>query len=306
MSLTLRALSVILCVVPLAFAAEQPSNATGTLTVNGITTKLTHAYAFHDAGVEMTRVFVTPKALDADTLAGELPLHGSGGQSALRARVAKGELSAIELFITGDGSIDTVIIFDRAFDAPTPTSGDDLFWSEPYRMPGGWVGGRSRSKQEQEFFDHRWSYDVAYFAPVGEKAFVVPAPASVEAQRKEIEVRETPRIVPPGGGEEGKAYLAFFGNLESGNVNAALQQMTPAMLAAVADRMQVAKLAPTDLSLWAMSLTTPPGKVEIVGGVRDANGTRLELRRTTGSRVRFGTALMVREENGWKVAEQSW
>jgi hypothetical protein len=286
--------------------AQQASNVSGTLTVNGVTTKLEYAYAFHDPAAQSIRVLVVPKALTAELLGGEIPLRSSRGDSAFRQSVARGEASAIELFVQPGGEIETVIIFDRNFPAPTPTGGEDLFWSEPYRMPEGWVGGRSRTKGEQEFFENRWTYDIAYFAPVGQKGFEVPSAAAVGSQRKEIEARERPRILPADGGEEGAAYLAFFGNLETGNVKAALEQITPAMVDAVAERMDVAKLTPADLSLWAMSLTTPPGKVEIVGGVRDPEGTLLELRRTNGSRVRFGTATMVRDGGGWKVAEQSW
>jgi hypothetical protein len=300
------ALLVILAVVPLVAGAQQASNASGTLTVNGVATKLEYAYAFHDPAAEAIRVLVVPKALTAELLAGEVPLRGSRGDSAFRESVARGEASAIELFVQPGGEIETVIIFDRNFSAPTPTGGEDLFWAEPYRMPDGWIGGRSRTKTEQEFFDNRWTYDIAHFAPVGQKGFEIPSAAAVAAQRKEIEARETPRILPADGGEEGAAYLAFYRNLETGDVKAALDQMTLAMIDAVAERMDVAKLTPADLTLWAMSLTTPPGKVEIVGGVRDQDGTLMELRRTNGSRVRFGAATMVQDGGVWKVAEMRW
>ncbi len=301
-----RSLSVVFCIVPLALVAQQTPNASGTLTVNGVTTQLQYAYAFHDAADGSIRVLIVPKALSPAVLGGETALRDSGGQSAFRGSVAKGETSAIELFITPDGLMQTVMVFDRGFDAPTPSTGDDSYWSEPYRMPAGWIGGRSRTKQQQEFFDTKWEYDVSYFAPVGDKGFDVPTAAAIAAQRKEVGTRETPRIVPPGGGEEGAMYLGFFKNLETGKTQAALQQMMPAMVRAVAEQMQVRELSPTDLALWAMSLTTPPGPVEIVGGVRDPDGTLLELRRMPGSRVRFGSARIVRDGGTWKVAEQNW
>ena len=101
-------------------------------------------------------------------------------------------------------------------------------------------------------------------------------------------------------------YLAFFRNLESMNSKAFLAQMTPAMVRSVAGQMGVAELSPSDLGVWAMSLTTPPGAVEILGGVRDPDGTLLELRRTAGSRVEFGTAKIVKDGGVWKVAAQDW
>jgi hypothetical protein len=306
MSAALRALAVALCLVPLSLAAQQASNASGSLTVNGVTTKLHHAYAFHDASHGATRILVTAKPLTAAVLTQEAALLDSRGESPLRDAARKGETSAIELFVTPDGLMQTVMVFDRGFQDPTPSTGDDSYWFEPYRMPAGWTGARSRAKQQQEFFDTRWEYEVAYFAPVGAKSFEVPTAAAIAAQKKEVDARETPRIVPPGGGEEGAMYLAFYKNLEATNGKALLAQMTPAMARSLAAQMEVAQLSPSDLAMWAMSLTTPPGPVEILGGVRDADGTLLELRRSAGSRVKFGTAKIVKDGGVWKVAAQEW
>lgn len=305
MSIARLSLVVALCLAPLPLAAEG-SNASGTLTVNGVTAKLQHAYAFHDAAHGATRVLITAKPLTAAMLAEEVSLLDSRGQSAFRDAVRNGETSAIELFVTPDGLMQTVMVFDSGFQDPTPSTGDDSYWYEPYRMPAGWTGGRSRTKQQQEFFDTHWEYDVAFFTPAGKTSFEIPSAAAIAAQRAEIEKRETPRIVPPGGGEEGAIYLAFFRNLEAANPKALLAQMTPAMVRSVAERMGVAELSPSDLSVWAMSLTTPPGPVEILGGVRDPDGTLLELRRTAGSRVKFGTAKLVKEGDTWKVDAQEW
>ncbi|HEY0787214.1 MAG TPA: hypothetical protein VGE86_01125, partial [Thermoanaerobaculia bacterium] len=257
-----RCLAAALCLVPLALSAQPASNASGTLTVNGVTSKLQYAYAFHDAAHGATRVLVTAKPLTAALLAEEVALLDSRGTSALRDAVRKGETSAIELFVTPDGLMQTVMVFDRGFQEPTPSTGDDSYWYEPYRMTAGWTGARSRTKEQQEFFDTKWEYDVAYFAPVGKTSFEVPSASAIAAMRKEVEARETPRTLPPGGGEEGAFDLAFFKSLEAGNPKVLLPQMTPAMVRSLAEQMQVKELSPSDLTLWAMSLTTPPGKVE--------------------------------------------
>jgi hypothetical protein len=306
MSTAWRSLAVTLFLVPLSLWAQQTPNASGTLTVNGVTSTLQYAYAFHDEANGATRVLVTAKPVTAGHLGEEVALLHSRGQSALRDAVRKGETSAIELFVTPDGLMQTVLVFDRGFQNPTSAGGDDCYWFEPYRMAPGWTGARSRTKQQQEFFDTKWEYDLAYFAPVGKTSFDVPSASAIAAMRKEVEARETPRILPPGGGEEGAFYLAFFKSIEAGNPKVLLPQMTPAMLGSVAERMQVDRLTPTDWALWAMSLITPPGPLEIVGGVRDQDGTLLELRRTAGSRVKFGTARIVKEDGVWKVAEHSW
>ena len=52
----------------------------------------------------------------------------------------------------------------------------------------------------------------------------------------------------------------------------------------------------------------PAGKVEIVGGVRDPDGTTLELRKTvtSGGSKTFGTARLIKEQGAWKIAEENW
>jgi hypothetical protein len=298
-------LIVALCMlVPAVLPAQQASNASGMLKVNGVATELHFAYAFRDGA--STRVLLTPEALPAELLDEEAGLRDNTVPTPFRDSVVEGQASAIELLVEPDGAIRTVKVFHEAFPGPTPTSGPNAYWSEPYRMQDGWIGGRSRTKQQQEFFDTKWEYEVSYFAPVGKKTFDLPSAAAIDARRSEIEAREGRRIVPPGGGEEGAMYLAFFANLEAGNPKALLAQMTPAMVRSVAEWMQVAELSSSDIGIWAMSLTTPPGPVEILGGVRDPEGTLLELRRTAGSRVKFGTARIVKDGGEWKVAEQEW
>ncbi len=309
MSIASRTLWMVICTLALALparAANPAPNASGTLKVNGRTTTLQYAYAFRDSkGV--TRVMISGQPLPQDTLASEAAL-GIAGQkpSPFRDRVQKGESSAIELFIRPDGVLDTVVLFERSFQTPTPSGGDEVYWYEPYTMPAGWTGGRARTRERQEFFDTKWEYEVSYFAPIGQKGFEVPAAAAIAAQRTQVETREKARIVQPGGGEEGAMYLAFYKLMEAGNTKALLDQMTATMKSAVASQMQVPALTPSDLASWAMMHGVPPGKVEIVGGVRDAGGTILELRRTTERRVRFGTAKIVKEGGRWKVAEENW
>lgn len=302
-------LPLVICTLGLALpcsVAGQPSNASGSLTVEGKTTNLRYAFAFHDTASGFTRILITSAPVSTSVLAEEAVLPvAKAGRTAFRELVANGQIAAVELFVNGDGDMETARLFENDFNMPTLISGDSTFWYEPYRMPAGWIGARSRTRTTQEFFDNKWSYDVAYFAPVGPKSFALPSQAAVEAQRKEIDAREKPRIVQPGGGEEGALYLSFYRNLEAVNTKALLDQMTASMKKTLASEMGVATVTAGDLPSWAMMHSTPPAKVEIVGGVRDADGTLLELRKS-GTREEFGTARIVKEDGVWKVAEQNW
>ena len=126
-----RALFVILAGLALStHALGQPSNASGTLTVNGKAVQLRYAYAFRDATSGATRVLVSSAPLTAPMLSAETGLRDSRGQSALRDLVRKGEASAIELFVA-DGRMETVMVFSTGFNDPTPCSSDNSYWFEP-------------------------------------------------------------------------------------------------------------------------------------------------------------------------------
>ncbi len=290
--------------------AEQTShafNASGSVTVNGKVTALHYAYARYDAEDKTTRVLITDRALDAGMLAEESSGMFSGEKPSFRDLSKSGEAAGVELFINRANEVETVEVFSKAFDMPTPTSGHK-FWYEPYRLSTGWIGGRSRSKEAETFFKLVWEYNVTFLTTVGQKGFEIPAGPALAAARKANDAREEARIVPSGGGEEGAAYLAYRRNLDARNGKALLDQMTASMKSAVAAEMHSSPLSESALGSWAFMESMPAGKVEVVGGVRDPDSTTLELRKTptAGGNKTFGTARLVKEQGAWKVAQENW
>jgi hypothetical protein len=290
-----------------AFAAEQPNNASGSLTVNGQAVALHHAYARYDAQGKSTRLLITDRALDADMLAEESSGEFSGERPSFRQLSKSGEATGIELFINGENEVETVEVFSKAFGMPTPTSGRK-FWYEPYRLSAGWIGGRSRSKQAETFFKLVWQYDVSFLTTIGQKGFEIPAAPSLAAARKASAAIEAARIVPAGGGEEGAAYLAYRRSLDARDGKALIGDMTASMKSAIAADMHSSPLTESALGSWAFMQTMPAGKVEVVGGVRDPDGTTLELRKTltTGGTKTFGIAKLLKEQGVWKIGEDNW
>lgn len=288
-------------------AADQANNASGSLTVNGQAVALHHAYARYDAHDKQTRVLITDRALDATMLAEESSGEFSGEKPSFRQLSKSGEATGIELFINGENEVETVEVFSKAFGMPTPTSGRK-FWYEPYRLNAGWIGGRSRSKQAETFFKLVWQYDVSFLTMIGQKGFEIPSAQALAAARKASDTREAARIVPAGGGEEGAVYLAFRRSIDARDGKAMMGAMTASMKSAIAADMHSSPLTESALGSWAFMQSMPPGKVEVVGGVRDPDGTTLELRKTLtagGTKV-FGTAKLVKEQGVWKIASDSW
>jgi len=295
-----RAALVVVSVLVTAhgFAAEQPNNASGSVTINGQATALHHAYARYDAQDKSTRVLITDRALDATMLAEESSGEFSGEKPSFRELSKRGEAAGIELFINGENEVETVEVFSKAFGMPTPTSGRK-FWYEPSKLSTGWIGGHSRSKGAQEFFKLVWEYDVTFLAIIGKNGFEIPTKAYDPHQTV---------LLPAGGGEEGAAYLAFRRSIDARDGKAMLGAMTASMKSAVGKEMSSSPLTESALGSWAFMQSMPAGKVEVVGGVRDADGTTLELRKTLtggGSKI-FGTAKLVKEQGVWKIDADNW
>lgn len=126
------------------FAVEQPANASGTVTVNGKATALHHAYAFHDQKLKGTLVLITDRAIDAAMLAEESAGFSSGATPSLRDLTKKGEVSGVELLVNGSNQVETVFVYNKAFDMPTPTSGPHFCTSRTASVPAGSAGVPAR------------------------------------------------------------------------------------------------------------------------------------------------------------------
>jgi hypothetical protein len=288
-------------------AAEQANNASGSVTVNGQAVALHHAYARYDAHDKATRVLITDRALDAGMLAEESSGEFSRERPSFRQLSKSGDAAGIELFISDANEVETVEVFSKAFGMPTPISGSK-FWYEPSRLSAGWIGGHSRSKEADTFFKLVWQYDVSFLTTIGQKGFEVPSAPALAAARKTSGALAAARILPAGGGEEGAAYLAFRRSIDARDGKAMLNQMTASMKSAVAAEMHSSPLTESAMGSWAFMQSMPPGKVEVAGGVRDPEGTTLELRKTltTGGTNTFGIAKLVKEQGVWKIAADNW
>jgi len=287
--------------------AEQPNNASGSLTVNGQATALHHAYARYDAQDKQTRVLITDRALDATMLAEESSGEFSGEKPSFRQLSKSGDATGIELFINGENEVETVEVFSKAFGMPTPITARK-FWYEPSWLSAGWVGGHSRTKEADAFFKLVWQYDVSFLTSIGQNGFEIPSAPALAAARKASDSLEATRMLPAGGGEEGAAYLEYRRSIDARDGKAILSQITASMKSAIATEMSSSPLTESALGSWAFMQTMPPGKVEVVGGVRDPDGTTLELQKTPsgGGTKSFGVAKLVKEQGVWKIAQDNW
>ena len=300
------ALLIVCLIASPVLGAELSGNASGSVTVNGKAVALHHCYARTVAKDAQTEILITSRAVDAAALA----TLRDGNIGALVELARKGELSAVDLHVGAANHVDTVSVYSKAFDGMFPTSGP-TFWYEPAHVGDGWIGGHSRTSQPEDVFGKKWEYNVTFFAPLGSETFVVATAKQLEPRRKALQASDAKSKLPPGGGDAGTAYLAYRRSIAKGDAAALLPQLSESLKKEIVEKMHAtAPLSRSAVESWAfMQRVTlhDAAKLEIVGGMRDADATTLELQKTSGEgKKSFGTARMVKEGGAYKVAAEAW
>ena len=143
-------------------AGADGGTASGTITVNGKTTALKHAYAravpgFFDKTKKDVEVILTDVPLDAKALEDQFE----------RIHLADaGTLHAFEIRLNAEGKPISTSFRDNGFKKASPSglSSADVFTKKVF--DGKTVEGSYRSAKESEFFGETYSFDVSFRADV--------------------------------------------------------------------------------------------------------------------------------------------
>jgi hypothetical protein len=144
------------------YADPADGTASGTLTVNGKTTKVAYAYArsvpgFFDKNTNDTRVIVSDVPLDAKALS----------DGFVRGDLADaGKLHAFEITIDASGTPVSTAWRDNGFKGPMPSglSSADVFTKKV--LDDKVVDGSYKSAEAAEFFGNTYSFDVTFRAAI--------------------------------------------------------------------------------------------------------------------------------------------
>lgn len=144
----------------LAADASADGTASGTLTVNGTTTKVAYAYAREVKG------FFDDTKMDVQLIISDVPLDAK----ALSDQFARGELAdagkahIFEIIINSEGKPISTMWRHNGFKGPTPSglSTADVFTAKTF--DGKLVEGSYKSKEPAEFFGNTSAFDVSFRA----------------------------------------------------------------------------------------------------------------------------------------------
>ncbi len=263
-----------------------PGGAAGTLTFDGVTAKLTHAFATtHPNPFDETKtdivVYITDRPVDRSMILNHRNLVKAieDGMAGMIVTIDDKETPNHVEFLRKDSSIQI--------------SGSGFFNFDPVQFDRTRVEGRFFTTKPEDFMKHTYAYDVAFRSAV--ESVIDPRQVPVDAS--------SGKKLPPDGGEPGKAFLALDKAIRAGSLA------------------QIAKLSakgvdsPFDGSpeeqkqALEMIRFIQPAKIKIVEGW--SNAERATLRVTgvdpteKGKRVN-GTVHLVFEDGAWKIVAQKW
>ena len=105
--------------------------------------------------------------------------------------------------------------------------------------------------------------------------------------------------LPAGGGDPGKAYMAYLKLLAGGDMKAFLGGVTAA-------RAKEASSDPDFKKIFPLIQAMQPKGIKVTGGAIDGNNATLLATGKDGDQTSNGTITMVKEGGAWKVEKEEW
>lgn len=275
-----------LALVLLAFslpALAADGKVDGSLTANGKTFALKHAYAQmrkspFDKKKMVLQLTVTDQELS--------PAAASDDIELMQAQ-DKQQLSGFTATIDDDKQIISGTVFSPAFKKMKQFSGVGMQKLALTDMTPTHVAGSVMMAKPDDFFDEHYQYNATFDLPVGKPAGPPPPPV----------LKGTP--LPAGGGDPGKAYMAYLKTMASGDMKAFLGGVS-------AERAKEASSDPDFKKLFPLIQAMQPKGVKVTGGAVDGNKATLLATGKDDDQVSNGTITMVKEGGAWKVEKEEW
>ena len=270
----------LMLIVP-ALAAT--ASVTGSLTANGKTVALKHAYAQtrkdpFDKTKSVTEVIVTDQELSPAAASDEMELMQAQD---------KQQLSGFTATIDAGKQVISATVFSPAFKKMKQFSGVGMQKAELTAITSTRIAGTISMAKPDDFFDEKYQYNATFDLPIGKPAGPPLPPV----------LKGTP--LPAGGGEPGKAYAVYLKNLTAGDMKAVVGGFCAA-------RAKEASADPDFKKLFPMVQAMQPTGIKVTGGASDGTHATLLATGKEGDSVSHGTITMVRENGAWKVEKEGW
>src|SRR5512140_368510 len=269
-----------LAVLYFPLAGSDGGTASGTITVNGKTTTLKHAYAravagFFDKTKEDVVVILTDVPLDAKSLEDQFE----------RIHLADaGKLHAFEITLDADGKPISTAFRDNGFKKASPSglSSADVFTKKVF--DGRTVEGSYKSAKVSEFFGETYAFDFSFRADVTRAAKVVPPTAAETAA-----AQKTPQAA---------VYAAFLRAVQKEDIPALKKLFSKEQAKNLDD--------PDAKKMVGMVKMMSATEIKVLKVVETGDKAELTVTGKQDGGVVNGVVHMVREGGAWKVQHEEW
>ncbi len=244
--------------------AQDVGHVEGTLIANGEQVDLKYAYVFtEDHPFNAGESGFVIKLTTEEVAVRELDSAFAGGSTVSVKFDAQGEVYSRDVFLrTSTGSMSASGL-DFEF---------NLQQSGPEEYRGSMLG-------TVEFFDDRYEFSLTFAA----------APQA-----------ETGTPLPADGGEPGRAYLAHFELMGSGDWDKIRQEIPEDELEGIK------QLGLSDEEVLEFLTLFRPSEVEIVGGTLDGDTAYLDVKMVMDGEPGTGTITMEKQDDKWVLASEAW
>lgn len=263
---------------PAARAAD--GKAEGTITVNGKTTKLTHAYAraipgFFDKTKEDVEVILSDVALEGKALTDQFErIHMADA----------GRLHAFEITIDADGKPISTAFRDSGFKKASPSglSSEDVFTKKTF--DGKTVEGRYKSAKPHESFGETYAFDVSFKADITHAPKAVPPTAAETAA-----AQKSPQAA---------VYVAYLKAVQKEDLGALKKLFT---------KEQAKNLdSPDAKKMVGMVKMMSATDVKVLKVVEKGDAADLTVTGKQDGNAVNGVVHMAKEGGAWKVQQEEW
>ncbi len=274
------ALVILMASVPLL---ADGGKADGSLTANGKKFALTHAYARrHKSPFDKTKTVVEVIIIDK-----EISAEAQSDEFEFMRAQDKQELSGFTATIDDDKAIISATVFSPAFKKMHQFSAVGMQKLDLKSITAARVAGSVSMAKPDDFFDEKYQYNATFDVPIA-KPTGPPAPPVLKG---------TP--LPAGGGEPGKAYMAYLKLMAGGDMKKFLNAVT-------AERAKEASSDPDFKKLFPLIQAMQAKNIKVTSGAVDGNDATLLATGKDGDDVSNGKITMAKESGQWKVAKEEW
>ncbi|HEY0141785.1 MAG TPA: hypothetical protein VGF48_12880 [Thermoanaerobaculia bacterium] len=275
-----RVLPLLVSLVLCANLSAANNSVQGTLTVNGKTAKLTHAYAAtkpNPFDKQKTDVYI----LFADQALPEGAVHDT---FELMRATSDLKFNGLSVEINDEQQIISGMIYSPHFKkemGQISVTGVQKLAAKDYSTSH--ASGRVFMDEPDDFFENVFQFDATFDVTTA----APPKPAPLAG-----------KPLPKDGGEPGKAYHAYRGYIKKGDIPNLRKSLT-------AERAKEIDV-PDFKDMFELVQAMQPPTVTITGGSIDGHtATLLVVSKERGENSR-GTVTLIKEAGAWKVSKEAW